>query len=101
MAQSLQPHDEQDRGQQVSSFDEDIPDDHQAFFSFSTIASRRRNIFSMRSVIMKPPTTLMVEATTAVKPRTVLRRVRCAPAVTMDPTSEIPDIALVADIRGV
>ena len=29
-----------------------------------------RNIFSMRSVMRKPPTTLIVEATTAMKPRT-------------------------------
>ncbi len=32
--------------------------------------SRARNIFSMRSVMRKPPTTLMVEATTAMKPST-------------------------------
>ena len=30
-----------------------------------------RNIFSMRSVMRKPPTTLIVEATTATKPRTL------------------------------
>ena len=55
----------------------------------------------MRSVMTKPPTTFVVEQTTAIKPRIVLTVLYSAPAVTMEPTSEIPDIALVADIRGV
>ena len=68
--------------------------------SFFT-SSFRLNIFSMRSVITKPPTTFVVEQTTAMKPRIVLTVLYCAPAVTIEPTSEIPEIALVADIRGV
>src|SRR5687768_7446671 len=56
---------------------------------------------SMRRVMMKPPTTLMVAVVTARVPRMVLTALRPAPAATSDPTSEMPEIALVADINGV
>jgi len=59
------------------------------------------NIRSIRSVITNPPTTLVVEQTTAMKPRIVLNVLYFAPAVTIDPTNEMPEIALVADINGV
>ena len=49
----------------------------------------------------KPPTTLMVEAVTAMNPSAVLSGLYPAPATTSDPISEIPEIALVADISGV
>ena len=61
--------------------------------------SWRLNILSMRSVIMNPPTTLIVEATTAMKPSVVLRVPRSAPAATSEPTSEMPEMAFVADIK--
>jgi hypothetical protein len=48
-----------------------------------------------------PPTTFVVAQTTAIKPSIVLTLLYCAPAVTMEPTSEIPEIAFVADINGV
>src|SRR5207302_6925506 len=60
-----------------------------------------RNIFKMRSVMRKPPTTLTVEATTAKKPSAVLTLSYPAPATTSEPTSEMPEMALVADISGV
>ena len=63
--------------------------------------SWRLNILSMRSVIMKPPTTLIVAAVTATKPRNVLKPLNSAPAATSEPTSEMPEMALVADISGV
>jgi len=63
--------------------------------------SFRLNIFNIRSVITKPPTTFVVAHTTAMKPRIVLSVLYRAPAVTIDPTSEMPEIALVADINGV
>src|SRR5437867_9119054 len=59
------------------------------------------NIFSMRSVIRKPPTTFVEEQHTAMKPKIVLSNPWPDPATTSEPTSEIPDIAFVADIRGV
>src|SRR5438128_10760136 len=62
---------------------------------------RRRNIFNMRSVIMKPPTTLMVDAMTAIVPSPVASSPRSAPASTNDPTRAIPEIALVSDMSGV
>src|SRR5688500_16051649 len=55
----------------------------------------------MRSVIRKPPTTLMVAAVTAMKPSQVATSPRSEPASTSEPTSEIPEMALVADISGV
>ena len=60
------------------------------------------NIFSMRSVIMKPPTTLIVAAVhrDEAEHRAHHRRGR-RPAATSEPTSEMPEIALVADISGV
>jgi hypothetical protein len=69
-------------------------------YSFFAI-SFRLNILSMRSVMTNPPTTFVVAQTTAIKPSIVLTLLYCAPAVTMEPTSEIPEIAFVADINGV
>ena len=62
----------------------------------------RLNIFSMRSVMMKPPTTLMVAAGHGdeAEHRGERRRGR-APASTSEPTSEMPLMALVADMSGV
>src|ERR1041384_1151862 len=62
------------------------------------------NMRSIRSVITNPPTTFVVEQTTAMKPRTVATLLWCGPvppAITIDPTSEMPEIAFVADIKGV
>ena len=39
----------------------------------------------MRSVIMKPLTILVIEAATAIVPRTVVRVVCCSPATRMSP----------------
>jgi hypothetical protein len=43
----------------------------------------------------------MVAAVTAMNPKTVVTMLRSVPAATRDPTSEIAEIALVADINGV
>ncbi len=55
----------------------------------------------MRFVMMNPPTTLIVAAVTAIVPSTVLTTLRPAPAATSDPTSEMPEMAFVADMSGV
>ncbi len=55
----------------------------------------------MRSVRMKPPTTLIVAAVTAMTPRIVLVALYFAPAVTSEPIREMPEIAFVADMSGV
>jgi hypothetical protein len=65
------------------------------------LLSARLNMLSMRSVMMKPPTTLVMAHTTAMKPRIVATLPYCPPASTMLPTSEMPLIALVAAMSGV
>jgi len=50
---------------------------------------------------MNPPTTLIVAAATAMQPSTFATVPWSEPAATSEPTSEIPEIALVAAISGV
>ena len=50
---------------------------------------------------MNPPTTLIVAAVTATKPKKVLNPLYGPPAATSEPTSEMPEMAFVADISGV
>src|ERR1039457_3906258 len=59
------------------------------------------NILSMRSVMMKPPTALLVAATIAIVPSTVASVDLCSPARMMAPTTAIASNALVSDINGV
>src|ERR1019366_3243537 len=59
------------------------------------------NIASMRAVIRNPALTLVRAQTPATNPRIVEIRPYCPPAATIAPTSEMPEIALVADISGV
>ena len=61
VAETAQPHDEEDGGEQVEELQQ------VALHYF-----RARNILRMRSVMRNPPTTLMVEAVTAMKPSAVL-----------------------------
>src|SRR6266850_906329 len=98
MAQPFESHDEQDGGEQVRRFNKVLL---RHFFSGLAGSGLRLNIRSMRSVITKPPTTLVVAAATAMNPRMVASSLRLEPAITSEPTSEIAEIALVADINGV
>src|SRR5580704_9845701 len=59
------------------------------------------NIFSMRSVIKKPPTTLLVAATMAMVPRTVDSVLLCWPTNKMAPTTAMASSAFVNDMSGV
>src|SRR6266478_3737852 len=60
------------------------------------------NILSNRSVIRKPATMLMVANMTAMMPRILLNRGEPPlPETRIAPTTEIAEIALVSDIRGV
>src|SRR5882757_9929097 len=59
------------------------------------------NIFSMRSVIKNPPTTLLVAATMAITPSTVANSLLRSPTSTMAPTTAMASSALVSDISGV
>src|ERR1700675_4652700 len=59
------------------------------------------NIFNMRSVIRKPPTMLLVAATTATNPKTVESVLLCSPTRRIAPTTAIASNALVSAINGV
>mgnify|MGYP003693532927 CR=1 FL=1 len=60
------------------------------------------NILSMRSVITKPPTMLLVAATMAIVPSTRRQRaLRAHPTSTIAPTTAMASRALVSDISGV
>src|SRR3954468_8207520 len=65
------------------------------------VCGSRRNIFSMRSVMRNPPTTFVLAHTTPMNPSAVATVPRFAPAATIEPTSEMPEMAFVADISGV
>src|SRR5579872_7186177 len=105
MAQPFQSENKQDGGGQIGGFKK-IAGVH--FFSpvLSSVfmASFLRNILSMRSVIRNPPVTLIVAEVTAAHPRIEASRVWfswLAPAMTREPISEMPEMALVADMSGV
>ncbi len=97
-AHPLQRHDEERRGDQVDDFDEGVGSDPGGHYFFGPLDL---NILSMRSVMRKPPTTLLVAATMASVPRTVERVLRCSPVRMMAPTTAIASSALVSDISGV
>src|SRR5262249_35294253 len=63
--------------------------------------SRLLNILSIRSVIRSPLTMLVIDAATAMVPRTVVAVVCCRPARRIAPTTAMAEIALVSDISGV
>ena len=99
--QPAQAQDEEDRRDEVREADE------RGVHGVRRLRLRRLagrpflNMRSMRSVIMNPPTTLMVAAVTAMKPRTARAEPWCAPAATSEPTSEMPQMALVPLMSGV
>src|SRR5205085_1754149 len=65
-------------------------------------SGRLLNIFSIRSVIRKPLTMFVTAAVMAMKPSTLLSVVASRePVITIAPTTEIAEIALVSDISGV
>src|SRR5258708_12052353 len=90
MAQALEAHDKQNGGEQVSCFKYVGAD---PFLASAFTGSFLRNILSMRSVIRKPPVTLMVAEVTAIHPRIVLSS-KCLlrPASTSQPPTNLPAI---------
>src|SRR5262249_19580855 len=68
MAQAPQAQNKQAGGDQVCGFEKILCVGH--FFSSALAASFLRNIFSMRSVMRKPPVTLIMAEVTARPPRT-------------------------------
>src|SRR5262249_54055802 len=59
------------------------------------------NIFNMRSVMMNPPTMLLVAATMAMVPRIFANSLLPSPARMIAPPTAIESKALVSDISGV
>src|SRR6185503_20429182 len=99
-AELLDPDDEENGGDQVRRLDHDrwkVRDAHgqRAPGDFDA------NIWSIRSVTRKPPTTLIVPSTTARKPSTWTNGPSGAPATSMAPTRTMPWIAFVPDMSGV
>src|SRR6266849_6046576 len=97
-AQPLQRQNEKDGGDQISDFDEGVGGDRVAHGFFGPLDLNMR---SMRSVMMKPPTTLLVAATMAMTPRIKANWLLCSPARMMAPTTAMASSALVSDISGV
>src|SRR4029077_6657783 len=84
--------------------DVDVMDQMRHYFlaSLSRAGARRLNILSMRSVMRKPLTMLVTAAVMAMKPSTLLNMVAPWALVTrMAPTTEMAEMALVMDMRGV
>ena len=55
----------------------------------------------MRLVTMKPPITLMVANTIAIKPKIDINALLLEPEANIAPTKVMPEMALLPDIRGV
>src|SRR5208337_2941416 len=107
-AHPLQREDEEHARDQIYKFDDDLaacefgchccPTDLAAGLAAGRLDL---NIFNMRSVIKKPPTMLLVAATTAMNPKTAEGVLLCSPTSTMAPTTAMASKALVSDINGV
>src|ERR1019366_5056520 len=84
----LQREDEQYAGDEIQNFDGDLT---ACKFRAHDLAAGRLdlNIFNMRSVIRKPPTMLLVAATTAMKPKIAANVLLCSPTSTIAPTPAI------------
>src|SRR5262245_19177576 len=104
MAHPLEAVYEKDRGEQIAEFNKVIAAHHR-FSSFPPESLpppiRSLNILSMRSMLMNPPTTLILAEVTAMQPRNLLTSLYFPPAVRIEPTTEIAEMALVPDINGV
>src|ERR1017187_5705825 len=104
----LQREDEQHARDEIQKLDEDLASCEFGCHYWPTdlaagLAAGRLdlNIFNMRSVIRKPPTMLLVAATTAINPKTAESVLLCSPTSTIAPTTAIASKALVSDINGV
>src|SRR3954453_12215214 len=81
------------------SFSESPSED--AFSSFGSFLGFRTNMPSIRSVTMKPPTMLIVPKAIAIVPIRLSSQKSESPTTIRPPSSTMPWIALVCDIRGV
>src|SRR5690606_17015535 len=100
-AEPLEPDDEERRGDEVGGVDEQRQRCAFGLCDHCPPSCRFLNIWSMRSVTMKPPTTLRVANATAATPITVLSGDSSRPATMTAPTRVMPEMALDPDISGV
>src|SRR5436190_7146860 len=96
----LQREDEQHARDEIQNFNDDLVS--REFWSHGLPAGRLAlNIRRMRSVIRKPPTILLVAATTAMNPKVAASVLLCSPTRIIAPTTAIASRAFVSDINGV
>src|SRR5205085_9274182 len=91
-AHPFQQKDEQHAGDQVCDFDDGLSHGRGVH---GLVGRLLLNILSMRSVIRKPPTMLLVAAITATIPSRKESRLSCLPTSTMAPTTAIASRELV------
>src|SRR5713101_1891514 len=94
-AQPLERQNKKDGGDEIGDFDQRVGG------HYGLLGPLDLNMRSMRSVIRKPPTMLLVAATMAMVPRIAARLLLCSPARMMAPTTAMASSALVRDISGV
>src|SRR5690606_4326623 len=100
-AEPLEPDDEERGGDEVRRVDDERQRGAFGLRDHWAPSCRFLNIWSMRSVTMNPPTTLIVASATAATPITVLSGDSIRPATISAPTIVMPEIALDPDISGV
>src|SRR5208282_4886227 len=104
----FQREDEQHGGDEVGDLDDGLGGEwlRHSFMASGFLGLLALNIFNMRSVMRKPPTTLLVAATIARVPRMVASfdfapgAPEFSPTRTMAPTTAMASRALVSDISG-
>src|SRR5947207_15761551 len=97
-AHPFQRQNEQRAGDQINDFNDVLISGE---IGHGLVGRLLLNIFSIRSVMRNPPTTLLVAATTAITPSTVERVLLCSPTIRIAPTTAMASRALVSDIKGV
>src|SRR5256712_10283317 len=97
-AHPFQRQNEQRAGDQINDFN-DVLISGEIVHGF--VRRLLLNIFSIRSVIRNPPTTLLVAATTAITPSTAEQVLLCSPTSTMAPSTAMASSAFVGDFSGV
>src|SRR5258708_431408 len=97
-AEPLQRENEKHGGDQVSDFNDGVGAQKVVHYFLGPLDL---NIFNIRSVMMKPPTTLLWAATMAMVPRIAARLLLCSPARMIAPPTAMASRGLVSDINGV
>src|SRR5467141_534569 len=102
-AHPLQRQDEQSASDEVNNFDDVLAAGELGHGggNHHFVGRLLLNIFSIRSVMRNPPTTLLVAATMAMTPSTAAKLLLRSPTSTIAPTTAIASRAFVNDMSGV